>query len=163
MQRASHRSVWLLTIFRRSARSISVSHPPGNLLIPLLLCSSTQETYDNHRHIVAPNAARLAVGSQTVVHHVLANLVQVLLGGNTPSHELDHGLGWLAIPDSCNTVSSYSALATMIAKRTVTCNDQELVIVGKIMYHDIRICCDNLLFWGQLGALLEFEITNGPR
>jgi hypothetical protein len=28
------------------------------------------------------------------------------------------------------------------------------------MNHNIGVCCNNLLLWGQLGTLLEFEVSN---
>ena len=49
------------------------------------------------------------------------------------------------------------------AQRTVTGNNEELVIVAHVMYNDVRVCRHDLLFRCQLGTLLELEIADGPR
>lgn len=45
---------------------------------------------------------------------------------------------------------------------TVACNDEKLVVIAQIMDDNVRVRCDDLLFWRQLRALLEFEVPNGP-
>ena len=44
---------------------------------------------------------------------------------------------------------------------TITRDDEELVVIGQIVYHDIRIRGNNLLLWSQLCALLELEVAEG--
>jgi hypothetical protein len=48
-------------------------------------------------------------------------------------------------------------------KRTIASNNEELVIIAKIMDHDVRVRGYNLLFRCQLGALLELEIADSAR
>jgi hypothetical protein len=43
---------------------------------------------------------------------------------------------------------------------TIACNHQEFVIITELMDHDVGICCNDLLLWGQLGALLKLEVTD---
>ena len=80
------------TIFRRGAWTIAFRHPLRYLFIPLLLAPASEEANDDHGHVVTSHTTRLRVGSQAVVHHVLADLIQILLGDNTPPDEFDHGL-----------------------------------------------------------------------
>lgn len=80
------------TIFGGSARSVSVSNSLGDLLVPLLLGLSVEESDDGHGHVVAANSTSFRVGRQAVVHHVLADLFEVLFGGNATSNELDNSL-----------------------------------------------------------------------
>jgi hypothetical protein len=90
----------LLTVFGRGTRAVSISNPSGNFLIPLFLAPAPEEANNGHCHVVTANAAGLGVGGQAVVHHVLADLVQVLFGSNTPADKLDNSLRGLAIPDA---------------------------------------------------------------
>lgn len=46
---------------------------------------------------------------------------------------------------------------------TVTCNDQKLILVCKLVLLDVGEGGHDLVFGGQLGALLELEIANGTR
>ena len=46
------------------------------------------------------------------------------------------------------------------ACRTVTCNDQEFIIVRNLMGDHVREGSDNLLLGREICALLEFEIAN---
>src|SRR4051794_40727315 len=99
MERASRRRL-IPTIFGRSARAIPIGNPFGYLLIPLLLGATLEEANDDHGHVVTAHAACLRVGCQAVVHHVLADLLQVLLRGDAATDKLNHGLGGLAVPDT---------------------------------------------------------------
>ncbi|KAI6748822.1 hypothetical protein HG531_007769 [Fusarium graminearum] len=83
-----------------STWAIAVSDSAGDLLVPLILGLSVEEANDAHGHVVAADTAGLRVGGQAVVHHVLANLFEFLLGSDASSNELNHGLGGLAIPDT---------------------------------------------------------------
>jgi len=47
--------------------------------------------------------------------------------------------------------------------RTVTSNDDELVVVGNVVNGDLWKGSDDLLLRWEVGALLEFEIANGAR
>lgn len=89
-----------LTIFGRCARTVSSRYPLGDLLVPLLLTPAPEEANDDHGHVVTANTSRLRVGGQAVVHHVLTDLLEVLLGGDTAPDKLDDSLGRLAIPDT---------------------------------------------------------------
>ena len=44
---------------------------------------------------------------------------------------------------------------------TVTCNDEELIVVAEFVDCDIRESSHNLLLRRKIGALLELEVTNG--
>jgi hypothetical protein len=46
---------------------------------------------------------------------------------------------------------------------TITCNDQELIVLGDVMYLNVRECGDDLVLRRQLRALLEFKVANGTR
>lgn len=46
-------------------------------------------------------------------------------------------------------------------RHTITGNNEELVVIGQLMDCHIGECGHNLLLGGQLGALLELEVTNG--
>jgi hypothetical protein len=43
---------------------------------------------------------------------------------------------------------------------TITGNNEELVIVRKLVDGHIRVCGNDLLFGGKLRALLEFKVTD---
>ena len=88
------------TIFGRRTWAVSVGDALGNRLVPLLFTPAPEETNDHHGHVVAAHAASLRVRSQAVVHHVLANLFELLLGGDSAADEFDDGLRGLAIPDA---------------------------------------------------------------
>lgn len=55
---------------------------------------------NDHGHVVAADASGLTVGRQAVVHHVLTDTVQFLLGGNSSSDKFYDCLRRLAIPDT---------------------------------------------------------------
>src|SRR4051794_10925839 len=88
------------TVFGRSAGAVAIGDPPSDLLIPLLLTPPPEEADDDHGHVVAAHTTRLRVGGQTIVHHVLADLLQILLGGDSSPDKLDNGLRGLAVPDA---------------------------------------------------------------
>ena len=46
---------------------------------------------------------------------------------------------------------------------TIACDNQEFVIIRKLVSHHIGESSYNLLLRGKLGALLELEVTDGPR
>lgn len=46
---------------------------------------------------------------------------------------------------------------------TVAGDNQKFILIGKVVLLDVGVSSDNLVFGGQLGAFLEFEITNGTR
>jgi hypothetical protein len=89
-----------LAVLRRSTRAIAVSNPLRNLVIPLLLGSTVEKTYDNHCHVVTADSAGFTVGGEAVVHHVFTDPVKVLLGRNTAANKFNYSLGRLAIPDA---------------------------------------------------------------
>lgn len=153
------------TIFRWSAGTIAIGNPPSNLLVPLFLASSPQETNDDHSHVVTPNTASLGIGGQAVVHHILADFVQILLGSDASADELDDGLGRLAVPDAYSAQTCQQNLKgcdhETQSKPTVACDHQKFIIVGKLVDDDVGVCRDNLLLGSKLCALLEFEIANG--
>lgn len=147
------------TVLGGSTRTVAVSDSAGDLLVPLILGLSVEEANNAHGHVVAANATGLGVGGQAVVHHVLANLVEFLLGSNASSNELNHGLGGLAIPDTYANELCYF-LPFELTILTVAGKDKELVLVCEIMLLYIGVGSDNLVFRRQLSALLEFKITN---
>jgi hypothetical protein len=89
-----------LAVLGRSARPVPVRNPLGDLLVPLLLALAIQQADDSHGHVVTTDTTSLAVGSQAVIHHVLTDSVEILLGRNASSDEFDHRLRRLAIPDA---------------------------------------------------------------
>jgi len=89
-----------LTIFGGSARAIAGRNTLSDLVVPLLLTPAPEEADDDHGHVVAPNASGLRIRCQAVIHHVLADLLEVLLGGNATPHKLNDSLRRLAIPDT---------------------------------------------------------------
>lgn len=144
--------------------TIAFCHTFPNRLVPLLFGLTVQQTNDNHCHIVTTNASRLAVGCKAVVHHVLANQVQILLSGNSSSHEFDHSLGRLTIPYTYSqSAIGFPAKVGRGASAvlTITGNDQEFVIRRNLVCNDIGEGCDNLLLGREIGALLEFKVANG--
>lgn len=46
---------------------------------------------------------------------------------------------------------------------TIACDYQELVVFGDVVLVYVREAGDDLLFWRQLGALLELEVANSAR
>lgn len=157
----------LRTVLGWSAWPITVRDPLSDLIIPLLLGTAPQETNHDHGHVVTTNTTSLGVGSQAVVHHVFADLIQVLLGSNATANKLGNSLRGLAIPDTYVSRQGLVRVTTVGwagdcgAKRTITGNHQELVIVGKVMYHDVGVGGHNLLLRSKLGALLELEVADG--
>lgn len=93
----------ILAVLWRRTRAIPFGNPLGDLVVPLLLRPPIQKANDNHSHVVASNPSRLAVGGETIVHHVFADSIKVLSGSDASSDKLNHGLGRLAIPDTCST------------------------------------------------------------
>ena len=59
-----------------------------------------EETDDDHGHVIAADTACLTVGRKTIVHHVFADRVKILLRSNPSSNELYNSLRRLAIPDA---------------------------------------------------------------
>lgn len=94
-----------LAVLGRGARPVSVRNPLCDLVVPLLFGLAIEQSDDSHGHVVTAHAAGLAVGGQAVVHHVLANPGQLLLGGDPPPHEFDYGLRRLAVPDTYSWIS----------------------------------------------------------
>lgn len=90
----------ILAILRRSTRAISVRHARRDHIVPLLLGLAVKKADYNHGHVVTSNPTGLRIRSKTVVHHVLANLREVLLSSNSSADELDDSLRRLAIPNS---------------------------------------------------------------
>lgn len=43
---------------------------------------------------------------------------------------------------------------------TIACQDEEFIIISKIVYHDIRVGSDYLLLGREVGTLLEFKVAN---
>lgn len=46
-------------------------------------------------------------------------------------------------------------------ERTITGDYQELIVVGKVVYHDVGVGGHDLLLGSKLGALLELEVADG--
>lgn len=81
------------TVFRGRTWAFAVRHPLGDLLIPFVFGLAVQEPNDDHGHVITTNATGFRVGSQAIVHHVLANLFEWLLSGDTSANELNNILG----------------------------------------------------------------------
>jgi hypothetical protein len=81
-----------LAVFGWRTGSITIRNALAHHFVPLLLCFAVEKGNHDHGHVVAAHASSLAVGCEAVVHHVLTDGVQFLLGGNSSPHELDHGL-----------------------------------------------------------------------
>jgi len=90
-----------LAVLGRSAGSVALCHSVRNHLVPLVHRLASEESHNDHCHVVTANTTSLAAGSETVVHHVLADRLQILLGSNTTTSEFNDCLGGLAIPDTC--------------------------------------------------------------
>ena len=88
------------TIFRRCAWSISICDSLRYLFVPLLFTPTPEEANDDHGHIVTAHTTRLRVGGQAVVHHVLTDLVEILLGRDASSDKFDDSLRRLAVPNA---------------------------------------------------------------
>ena len=46
---------------------------------------------------------------------------------------------------------------------TIASNDEELIVLGDIVSHNIWVCCHDLLLRSKVGALLELKIADGTR
>lgn len=114
---------------------------------------------NDHGHIVAADAAGFAVAGQAIVHHVFANGVQFLLGGDASSDEFDDSLRGLAIPDACKLSDDVFERASQQV-HTVARDNEELVILGNVMHRHVGEGGDDLLLRRQIGALLEFKVAN---
>lgn len=61
---------------------------------------------------------------------------------------------------SMTAMTSYRGEA---GRRTITSNNQELVVVAELMHDDVRISSYYLLLWCELRTLFEFKVANGAR
>lgn len=105
-----------------------------------------QKSNNRDGHVVASNASRLAVRSQAVVHHVLADGREFLLGSNTAADKLHHGLRRLTIPDAYASHVRIGVLEVRSgAVLTIACQYNELVILSLVVNSDVREGSDNLL------------------
>lgn len=89
-----------LTVFWWGTGAVSLGHSVGNHLIPFLLGLSVEKCNNGNGHVVATNTSSLTVRGQAVVHHVLADLGQLLLRGNATTDKLDDCLRRLTVPDT---------------------------------------------------------------
>lgn len=55
----------------------------------------------------------------------------------------------------------FCAVLYRVSQRTVTSNDQELVVVTELVDGDIGESGNNLLLWWKVCALLELKVANG--
>ena len=89
--------------------------------------------------------------------------MQVLLSSDASPDKFNNSLRGLAIPDTYRgkrfSASSISLLWKSDYPLTIARNDKKLVVLRNFMSCHIGIGRDNLLFWGQVGALLELEIA----
>ena len=97
------------------------------------------------------------------MHHVFANRLQILLGCDTTTSEFNDRLRGLAIPNTYVVVSFTLLIMIHDAFRTVTGNDDKLIIIRYIVNSNFRKGGDNLLLRREIRTLLELEITNGTR
>jgi hypothetical protein len=89
-----------LAILRGRAGSITVGDPLRDHVIPLLLGLTAEKADDDHGHVVATDSTSIAITSEAIVHHVLTDLVEILLSRDSSTDELDNSLRRLAIPYS---------------------------------------------------------------
>lgn len=114
-------------------------------VVPFLLGPSVEDRNEKNGHVIASNTAPVAVWRNTLVHHELANLVELELVCDAPSDKVDGFLVLEYIPD------------------TVTCDDEELVFLRRFVLDDIGVGCYNLLLCGQVLVLLEFKVSECAR
>jgi hypothetical protein len=50
-----------------------------------------------------------------------------------------------------------------VARHTIACNDNELVVVSQVMSDDVRVGGDDLRFRGELRIFLVLKIAEGTR
>jgi hypothetical protein len=60
-----------LAVLRWSAGSLAICHSIGDHLVPLVLGLAVEQRNNDHGHVVAAHAARVAVRREAVVHQVL--------------------------------------------------------------------------------------------
>lgn len=92
-----------LAVLGRRTRAVPVRNPLCNLVVPLVLGPAVQKADNYHGHVVASDTTGFAVRRETVVHHVLTDAMEVLLGGNTSPDKFDDLLRRLTIPDTYMT------------------------------------------------------------
>lgn len=141
------------------ARPVSVRDPLGDHVVPLLLGLAVEKCDDAHGHVVAADAAGLAVRCEAVVHHVLADGGQVLLRGNASSDKLNDSLRGLAIPDTW-ILLVVSRICLESVEPTVTSDDQELVVLAHLVNGHVGESSDDLLLRREVCALLELKIAD---
>jgi hypothetical protein len=89
-----------LAILWRGTWTFSICDPLRDVLVPLLLGTPLKETDNDHSHVITAHTTCIAVGRQTVIHHVLANGRELLLRYDASPYEFDDSLRRLTIPDS---------------------------------------------------------------
>lgn len=90
----------ILAVLWGGARAVAFGNALGDLVVPLLLRPTVQQTNDDHGHVIATDTTGFTVGREAIIHHILADPGELLLGGNAPSDELDHRLRRLTVPDT---------------------------------------------------------------
>lgn len=80
------------TVLWGSTWALALCNPLCHHVIPLLQRLAPEQSDDNNGHVVAPDTAGLAAWRQTIVHHILADLLKSLFSGNTSADELDNSL-----------------------------------------------------------------------
>lgn len=52
-------------------------------------------------------------------------------------------------------------VGSVSARHTITCDNNELIVLGDVVNGHVWEGCHDLLLWGQLGALLKLKVANG--
>jgi len=144
---------------------------------PLLRRLPVQQSNDDDSHVVASNPSKLGIRSKALLHHILRNLGQSVSVGDGSSSEVDDLLRGKAVPDTCSDKVPNKPASTQdqpraqvregkkeeIRARTITRDDEELLLSGRLMNDDIRIDGNDLMLSVKRVVLLEFEISNSSR
>lgn len=153
-----------LTVLWGCAGSVTVCDSVRNHLVPLLLGLAVKQSNDRDGHVVTSDTTGLAVRSQAVVHHVFTDGRQLLLCGNSTADELDNGLRRLAVPDTYRPrVRIGVPCSILCGSLTVTGKHNKLVIIRQVVNSHVGVGGNDLLLRREVGALLEFEVTDGTR
>lgn len=134
-----------LTIFWGSAWTITTRNPVGNVLVPFIFRLAFQQGNHDHGHIITADAASLAIRGQAIIHHVFADLGELLLGGNTSSNEFNNSLRRLAVPDACFVLAR--SRTGQGWRRTIACDNEKFIVVRDGMSYNIWKSSHDLLFW----------------
>ena len=96
----THLGMIRLAVLWRCTRPIAFRNSVCNFLVPFVLGFAPEKSNDDHGHVIAANATSVAVRCKTIIHHIFADFMELLLRGDPSSDELHDRLRRLAIPDT---------------------------------------------------------------